>query len=550
MWKSILLSIISGLLLALSWPTYGFAGLLFIAFVPLLLIEKQFSDAPFKYKGIRIFFLSWFAFILWNAISYSWLANAKPQFNPSPEEVEQAWFAYLFPVFMNSLFMAIVFMLYHLIRKKQGDLIGFIFLPCIWMAFEKLHLNWDFSWPWLNLGNGFASYYQWIQWYEITGTFGGTLWVWVVNLLIFKSILSFLEHKPKSIVRKWGVASVLSIVIPIGISYVIYYNYEEQGEEIEVAVIQPELEPYREKYSKSGEEIVQEIIDLSNAVGLDNTDIVVTPETSFPGLGQISWNEKNHDPHVKQFKNWMQQYPNLILIAGTDVAKISKSNNAPNITAIEIQPNVWVNRYNAAIQLENGVQDIPKHDKSKLVVGVEYFPYPQLLKPLLGNMMLDFGGSTNSLTKASTYNLFTNDKNNAAIAPLICYESIYGEYTSDFVKTGANLITISTNDSWWGNTQGHQQLLSYARLRAIENRRSIARSANSGVSSFINQRGDIITSLGYNKQGALKQTIQLNTKETDYTYAGDLLARIALLISGILLAYYLAELFLAKKKES
>lgn len=548
MWKSILLSIISGLLLALGWPTQGFAGLLFIAFIPLLIIEKQFTDAPFKFKGLRIFLLSFLTFITWNALSYSWLANAKPQIDATPQEIQQAWFAYLMPVIINSLMMSVVFMLFHLIRKKQGNFFGYVFLPSIWIAFEKLHLNWDFSWPWLNLGNGFASYYKWIQWYDITGTFGGTLWIWVSNLLLFNAIITYLERGNKQKIKKYFVGFVVTILLPIGFSYIIYYNYEEKGDEIEIAVIQPELNPYREKYTKSGQEIVDEIIQLGESIDLTTTDIVVTPETSFPGLGQIIWNNKENDPYINQFRKWLAKYPNLVLIAGTDVALFTQSAEVPNITAIPVEPNVWANRYNSTIQLEDGNNDIVKYDKSKLVVGVEYFPYPNILKPILGDLMLNFGGSTNSLTKSEGAVVFKNHKNNAIVAPLICYESIYGEYTSEFVKKGANLITISTNDSWWGNTQGHKQLLDYARLRAIENRRSIARSANSGVSAFINQRGDIIKRIPYDTQGATKFELKLNTEETDYSYAGDLIARIALLISGILIAYYFVEIFLTKKK--
>ncbi|MXV37961.1 apolipoprotein N-acyltransferase [Flavobacteriaceae bacterium Ap0902] len=550
MWKSILLSIISGLLLVLSWPTYGFAGLLFIAFVPLLIIEKQFSDAPFKYKSLRIFLLSFITFLIWNALTYTWLAQARPQIDPSASEIQQAWFAYAFAVIMNALFMAIVFITYHFIRRKQGNFFGFIFLPAFWMTFEKLHLNWDFSWPWLNLGNGFASYYQWVQWYDITGTFGGTLWVWICNLLIFKAILLYLEHGNQRTMQKYFAGFALAVLIPIGASYMIYYNYEEKGEEIEVAVIQPELEPYREKYNKSGQEIVAEIIKLGDDVNLSNTDLIITPETSFPGLGQIYWNDIQHDPYINQFRNWLQKYPKLVLIAGTDVAKITRAVEAPNITAIPLDQNVWANRYNAAIQLENNIDSIPRHDKSKLVVGVEYFPYPATLKPILGSFMLDFGGNTNSLTKAKESTVLTNHQNSAAVVPLICYESIYGEYTANFIKKGGNLITISTNDSWWGNTEGHRQLLAYARLRAIENRRSIARAANSGISGFINQRGDLMNSLPYDTQGSAKHPLKLNTEQTDYTYAGDLIARIALLISGILLAYYIAEKFIGNKKET
>lgn len=549
MGKSFLLSTISGLLLALSWPTYGVPIFLFFAFVPLLLIEKQFSEAPFKRKSLRIFLLSFWSFVLWNALSYSWLSQAKPQIDATSSEIQQAWFAYLFPVIINSLLMASVFIVYHFIRKKHGGFYGFIFLPAFWMTFEKLHLNWDFTWPWLNLGNGFASFPEWVQWYETTGVFGGTLWVWIANLLLFKTILTYLEHGQKKSIYKLGLGFLAVIIIPISFSYLTYFNYEEKGEEVEIVLIQPELNPYKEKYEKSGDEIVDQLLTLAEKEVTDNTDFIITPETSIPGRGSVVMNDFNADPLINKIQRWLKKHPKAIFIPGVDLAKLTTSQEAPNITAIEYQNGLWINRYNSTIQLSNLQDSIPSYHKSKLVVGVEYFPYPQILKPILGSLMLNFGGSTNSLTKSKERTIFTNKNNNGKVAPIICYESIYGELTSEFVKNGANMITVSTNDSWWGLTDGHRQLLNYARLRAIENRRSIARAANSGVSCFINQRGDIISSLSYGKQGALKGNIKLNAELTNYSVAGDLLARLGLLISGVLIAYHILEQFMSKNEK-
>src|SRR5690606_39303889 len=145
--------------------------------------------------------------------------------------------------------------------------------------------------------------------------------------------------------------------------------------------------------------------------------------------------------------------------------------------------------------------------------------------------------------------VFRNSFNKAVIAPIICYESIYGEYTTGYVKNGANVLFIMTNDSWWGNTDGHRELLQFGNLRAIENRRDIVRSANSGVSAFVNQRGDIVSSLEYEKQGALKGKARLNNEITFYTKHGDYLDKIGLLLSGILLGYTIAWEILNRKKK-
>ena len=174
-------------------------------------------------------------------------------------------------------------------------------------------------------------------------------------------------------------------------------------------------------------------------------------------------------------------------------------------------------------QFENEQADQLYH-KSKLVVGVEYMPYKAVLTPLTGEFLLDFGG-TIATRGVQKYRTIFENSNGIKTAPVVCYESIYGAYTTEYVRNGAQFLSIVTNDAWWGNTQGHQQLLSYARIRAIENRRAVARSANTGISAFINARGEITQQLAYGKQGALKATVALNDRLTFYTIYGDYLAR-------------------------
>ena len=85
-----------------------------------------------------------------------------------------------------------------------------------------------------------------------------------------------------------------------------------------------------------------------------------------------------------------------------------------------------------------------------------------------------------------------------------------------------------------GNTQGHQQLLSYARLRAIENRRAIARSANTGISAFINAKGQVEQTLAYGKEGSLTANVKLHDQLTFYSVYGDYLARWSIFLFGLL----------------
>jgi len=238
----------------------------------------------------------------------------------------------------------------------------------------------------------------------------------------------------------------------------------------------------------------------------------------------------------------------MSFVSGTEMMRYYPYQKLASETASKFgNSDMWVDVTNSAIQL-NQKDNIQYYHKSKLVVGVEHFPYMKYLKPLLGDIMLDFGGTIRTHLTQKERSVFRNSFNHAVIGPMICYESVYGEFTTGYVKKGANILFIMTNDSWWGNTDGHRELLQFGNLRAIETRRDIVRSANSGVSAFVNQRGDIVSLLGYEKQGALKGNARLNNEITFYTKHGDYLAKIGLLLSGILLGYTISLRILQKRK--
>ena len=162
--------------------------------------------------------------------------------------------------------------------------------------------------------------------------------------------------------------------------------------------------------------------------------------------------------------------------------------------------------------------------------------------------MIDLGGTTASLGMDKIRKVFTNPYNKGKLAPIVCYESIYGDYVTQYVRNGANFLAVMSNDSWWGFSQGHKQLMAYARLRAIENHREVARSGNSGISAHINARGDVLEDTLYGDQTALPATIQLYNSLTFYSRTGDLLSGICIFALVFLVIYYYGEKWLARKK--
>lgn len=459
--------------------------------------------------------LAYLSFFIWNLITTYWLYFSTP-------------FGMGFAVLVNSLLMSLVFLIYHLIAKRIPFNAACVFLVVLWIAFEKLHLQWEFSWPWLNLGNAFSEYTTWIQWYEYTGTFGGTLWVWLVNMFLFKTILLYRKYREKTILYLSVLKIGLLVLVPIFVSLYLLKTYVPGKKSVEVVILQPNIDPYTEKYNTTDERIGILLNDLAETSVDQNTDLVLAPETVFADGTRLKQFE--FSPAKFYSEELLMGNPGLNFLGGISMYSVFSDSSKIRSQTNQLRPGLWYDDYNSAFLMNNSTDSAQFYHKSKLVVGVENFPYQAVLKPILGDAMIDLGGTVAMKTTQPNREVFLMD-GGAKVAPIICYESVYGEYVTGYVKNGAQFLAIITNDAWWGNTQGHKQHLSYARLRALETRRSIARSANTGISAFINPKGEIVSKLGYEKQGSLKGTISLNNEQTFYVRFGDYIARISMFLA-------------------
>lgn len=540
--KYIFLSLISALLLSISWPTYGIPFFIFFAFVPLLLMEQEISKfSKINKKGWVVFGLTYLAFFIWNVVTTGWLYHAK---NP---DGNNSLLAVAIPVIVNSLLMSLVFQLYYWYKKVRGTYFGLVFFVAIWLSFERFHLNWEFTWPWLNLGNAFSEYPQLIQWYDTIGATGGSFWILLINVFAFYTLRIWQAGRiRKDLVKNISILTTI-IVLPLLISIYKYNSYQEKPVgEVTTLLLQPKLDPYTEKYSKDSLQILGELLNLAEENSKTKVDFFIAPETAFPGNGSLSENGFNKSTSIAIAKEFLGKHPQSIFLTGASTHKFLFDEADTEDYSTKIQEGVWVNSYNSALQIIPN-QEVEVYHKAKLVPGVEIFPYIRYLKPILGDAMLDFGGANSSLGIDKERKVFSNTFNKAKMAPIICYESIYGEYVTDYVKNGANLLAIMTNDSWWDNTEGHKQLLSYARLRAIETRREIVRAANSGISAHINARGDVLEDTFYDDRTALLVKANLLEEKSIYTKIGDLISRIAIFVLGFLIIYHFGERIASKK---
>jgi len=511
------LSILSGLLLAFAWFPHGWIALLFFAFIPLLLIEHTVFSNPDKFKSHIVFFTAYISFFTWNILTTWWLKNA-------------SWGGAAMAIVLNSLFMALVFLFFHKVKKRIGQKWGYLIFISLWITFEFLYHGDQITWTWLSIGNAFADHTSLIQWYEYTGILGGSLWVLTMNCLLF-SLLTAERTKNKFI----AIASL--ILLPILFSVFLLYpknKYEKEIGQQKVVIVQPNIDPYNEKFTGSYEQQLQKMLDLASLKVDSTTDYVIFPETAL--VEDIWEDELEKSKSLNTIKKFIAAFPKLKVIIGAATAKAYRQTEDVSTTARKFSNGEgYYDVFNTAFQLDSR-QQIQKYHKSKLVPGVEQMPLQFIFK-YFEEFALEMGGTTGSLGSQTYRTVFNSSDHSATIAPVICYESVYGEFVTDYVKKGATFISIITNDGWWGNTAGHIQHLKLGRLRAIENRRWIARSANTGISCFIDPSGEILQATDYWVSAAISGSVTLKNELTFYTRFGDYIGRIAMYTAFLLIIY-------------
>lgn len=509
-------STLSGVLLGVGFPDIlPFPFLLLFAWVPVLRLEARWSAASKQRKRTLLSYL-FHTFMLWNIIATYWVTNT-------------SFAAGLFANTANSILMCIPWLLF-LWTKPHLPKLGYATLIAFWLTFEYVHLNWDLTWPWLTLGNGWAEYPQLIQWYEYTGTFGGSLWILLINIMLFSLLYGPARNSSLPNWRKWLPIGLLT-VLPLLISVIMYATHEETEQSAEVVVVQPNFEPHYEKFERVPEaEQIKRFIELSLPLLDENTDYLVFPETSY---GFVTEDEPLDNRSTERLLSAFAPYPQLKLVTGLN-AYHDFADNEPRTAATRSRKRggrtIEFEIMNLAAQFPiDHSKAVQTYRKSKLVPGPESFPFKSILffmEPVVDAL----GGTAAGLGTQEKRSAFTSEIGN--VAPVICYESVFGEYFGGYIRDGkAETAFIMTNDGWWDNTAGHRQHLYYASLRAIESRRSIARSANTGISCFVNQRGDISQATAYNEAIAIKGEVRLNKEVTFYVRWGDIIARVALFVS-------------------
>ena len=225
------LTVLFAVLMAIPFlvPHCGWTALFGI--VPLLCMDRIATQLSVR----RVWIYHYTAFVLWNAFTTFWVCWATVGGG-------------IFAVFANALQMSLIFGLFRWSRKYYGGTLPYIFLAALWIAWEKLYFGAQISWPWLVLGNSFARTTGLVQWYEWTGSLGGSLWIWASNLSVFGVMCALSDGRWdcwNTKARTAALTGTLAVIfVPMAVSAAVGHNCKETGTPMEVAVLQPNIDPY------------------------------------------------------------------------------------------------------------------------------------------------------------------------------------------------------------------------------------------------------------------------------------------------------------------
>jgi apolipoprotein N-acyltransferase len=271
-----------------------------------------------------------------------------------------------------------------------------------------------------------------------------------------------------------------------------------------------------------------------------NTILIAWPETAISI--ELDENTLNSEAVIQYIRQFLMKHPKVKIVSGMESFRYFEKDEKLTVTARKFEDKYY-DSYNSAIMIDTS-NSLEIYHKSILVPGVEKMPYPKLFR-FLEKLTINLGGANGSLGSQKEASVFKfNDS--IIFAPVICYESVFGDYLGDYVEKGANVMVIITNDGWWGTSIGYKQHLNYTVLRAIELRKFIIRSANTGISCFVDPSGRIIQPTAFWVHTAIKHDIQINNRNTFYAKNGDYLARIGVFAAFIFVLIWIPKIISEK----
>lgn len=524
--------ILTGVLFGLSFPPFNFSILVFVAFTSMLIAFDNCNSYKEVFTRMYVIFFS-FELVTVSWISLSGLRDGADTF---------MIFGGLVTMILHTLYFVFTLMALFFLRKnlkiKSMPYLYLLFVPFIWTTHEYLQIFGQLNFPWTILSYTHSSALSKIQYIELTGMFAISIWITSLSCLLFYIIKKIRDGEWT--IKRFKIAGLILLLVagyftPDAYTFFSgskerYTNKVNEGT-INIGIVQPNINPWK-KWGAKQDELIAQYLQMSSEVINSNptVELIILPETALPF--HFTWDVHNEKYLV--VKNYVDSTGVPMLIGAPDLKFYKDPELAPS-DAKEFSNGQKFDTFNSAIFVEPGKDksEYTIHDKNKLVAASERMPYQEKF-PFLQNL-IKWSVGLSSFQMGQDTVLFDMPGSETKFHVAICYESVYPDFFADYVNRGADFSIIITNDGWWGKLFGTYQHNQYAILRAIENRRWIARCANTGISCFIDQYGNLFDKTEINEKKIINRKIGLSSEKTFYTKHGDLIADYSAYLSGVLM---------------
>ncbi|MBK7104151.1 MAG: apolipoprotein N-acyltransferase [Ignavibacteriae bacterium] len=510
--KELLLGLLSGILLGLSFPPIPLTYLIFSALIPfLIVIEKRNTLAEInRFTYFTIFFFNIFT-LYWVG---SWTKDADPFLMLSGSIL----------MFFNPIVFLIPSTLYYFTKKYINKNIALFLLPWFWLFYEYIYSITDFKFPWLSLSNALPYLTSYIQIADIIGSYGLTILIIYTNIFAYKLFQNYNENRKCNC--KYVISFLLILLIPIIYGMIKINNYKESTKKVKVGLVQPNLNPNKKWEVGNLDEQINLYLDLSKEAILKKAELIMWPETALPVYLLLD----SYKNETLKIQNFVDSNKISILTGMPHANFFTDSLSAPENAKPMKNSKYFYTSYNSILFFSPNT-NVEQYGKIKLVPFGEKVPlveeFPILGKWIKWNVGISSWNTGTDTVVFSAKNNLTNYK----VGGVICIEAIYPDFISAFVDKGAEFISVVTNDSWYGNSSGPYQHKEIHVLRAVENRRSLVRAANGGISCIINPLGETLSDTKMFTKTVLVGDVELRNNKTFFTKYPLLLPYISICIS-------------------
>lgn len=512
------LPLLSGMLLGASFPTWPGVRLelfAWIALVPILVsLDREFHPGPFFRKVLA-------TTSLFCMISLWWICLATVTGG-------------LLTIAVQSLFSTIPFLLFFMVRRWTGRGYALFALPFLWTGWEWAYMQQELSLGWLTLGNSQANLLWMVQYADLTGVWGVSFWVVAFNVLVF----ALISNRGRTISMVGGIALLaLMVVAPLLYAWHVFDTPpgQDRARSVRVALVQPDIDPHLKWGGIGFDATLDRLLRLTGRSLAGNpADLVLWPETAIPFFIR----NPEYASYMDGLRHSVDGWKTPLLTGVPDIGYPSRQIASADAgqPVVNAGPEIDYPAYNASMLLLPGQEGVQVYRKMRLVPFGERVPYLDYF-PWLERMSFSMSGISSWQRGRETTVMTVRSGNKAPfmIGNVICYESIFPGLVSKFAAGGAELLTLVTNDGWYGTSYGPWQHAAIGRIRCIENRRAMARCANTGVTLAYDRYGRTIAETPWWRQSVLTVDVPLETGLTFYTKNPDLFPKACLGIGGLIL---------------